>query len=140
MKNLSDQETIEGLRKDMAFNNWLLSILTMMIFNGDKWHFAYNVEVLLEEINAHIARLSDSSEGSVSPVRTGAIYSIYHESIKDTNYPNYLQILYAIKDHLLVHWNGAKKGKVTFEDVSARDEKNELISVLGLKSIKGTKK
>ena len=115
------QKTIDSLRESLAFNGFLVSLLTMKTFYPQTWYKSYDPKLLLEALDYHIARLSESSNIIATPVGLGAMAIIYQERVDGQAWPNYGEILTALKNDIAANWDGIPVKRRTLDD-STREE------------------
>ncbi|HML53662.1 MAG TPA: hypothetical protein PKC79_06165 [Solidesulfovibrio magneticus] len=119
------QRTIDSLRESLAFNGFLVSLLTMKTFYPQTWYKSYDPKLLLEALDYHIARLSESSNIIATPVGLGAMAIIYQERVDGQAWPNYGEILTALKNDIVTNWDGIPVKRRTLDDLNREEDEAE---------------
>ena len=121
----SKQKTIESLLDSMVFKDFLLSLLTMKTFYPETWYKSYDAKLLLDALEYHISRLSGTDKFAANPVGLGALEIVYQERVDGQAWPTYGQILTALKNDIIMHWDGHPVKRRTLEDLNREADEAE---------------
>ena len=119
------QRTIDSLRESLAFNGFLVSLLTMKTFYPQTWYKSYDPKLLLEALDYHIARLSKTKNIVANPVGLGAIKIVYQECVDGQVWPNYGEILTALKNDIVTNWDRIPVKRRTLDDLNREEDEAE---------------